>query len=107
MLVNATRRDFHVELFGTRYDSPILVAPVGVQNIMHKDAEEATARACRELNVPMILSTAATRTIEQVAEANGTGPRYGWSRCLQLSIIAAYFRPGGTSCTGRDLRMRR
>lgn len=82
MLVNATKRDVHVDLFGTRYDSPILVAPVGVQNIMHADAEEATARACKDLNVPMILSTAATRTIEQVAKANGDGPRYEWQETI-------------------------
>ncbi len=43
---------------------------------MHKDAEEATARACMKLGVPMILSTAATRTIEQVAKANGGGERW-------------------------------
>ncbi|KAB8338842.1 hypothetical protein FH972_021786 [Carpinus fangiana] len=76
MLVNATRRDLSVELFGTKYPSPILCAPVGVQNIMHKDAEEATARACRETQIPMILSSAATRTIEQIAEANGPGERW-------------------------------
>jgi lactate 2-monooxygenase len=75
MLVNATRRDLSVELFGTKYPSPLLCAPVGVQNIMHKDAEEATARACRDTKIPMILSTAATRTIEQAAEANGPGDR--------------------------------
>ncbi|KAH9845302.1 putative lactate 2-monooxygenase [Teratosphaeria destructans] len=76
MLVNATRRDMSVELFGQKYKSPLLVAPVGVQNTMHSDAEEATARACQKLKVPMILSTAATRTIEQVASANGDGPRW-------------------------------
>ncbi|CAK3993210.1 lactate 2-monooxygenase [Lecanosticta acicola] len=77
MLVNATRRDMSVELFGRKYNSPILVAPVGVQNIMHQDAEEATARACRKLQIPMILSTAATRTIEQVAQTNGdSSPRW-------------------------------
>ncbi|KIX02753.1 uncharacterized protein Z518_08695 [Rhinocladiella mackenziei CBS 650.93] len=76
MLVNATQRDTSVELFGTKYKSPLLVAPVGVQNIMHRDAEEATAKACRKLGVPMILSSAATRTIEQVAEANGDGDRW-------------------------------
>jgi lactate 2-monooxygenase len=76
MLVNATRRDMSVNLFGTTYKSPILVAPVGVQNIMHSDAEEATARACKNVGVPMILSTAATRTIEEVAEANGDGDRW-------------------------------
>ncbi|KAF4976416.1 hypothetical protein FZEAL_6896, partial [Fusarium zealandicum] len=75
-LVNATRRDVGIELFGTKYSSPLLVAPVGVQNIMHPDAEEATAKACHNLGIPMILSTAATRTIEQVAEANADGDRW-------------------------------
>ncbi|KAF4985679.1 hypothetical protein FDECE_16394 [Fusarium decemcellulare] len=75
-LVNATNRDVGIELFGTKYDSPLLVAPIGVQNIMHPDAEEATARACHNLKVPMILSTAATRTIEQVATANADGDRW-------------------------------
>ncbi|KAE9974564.1 hypothetical protein BLS_003076 [Venturia inaequalis] len=76
MLVNATRRDVTITLFGRKYDSPVLVAPIGVQSILHEDGEEATARACRQVNVPMILSTAATRTIEQVAAANGSGPRW-------------------------------
>ncbi|KIW85262.1 hypothetical protein Z517_00652 [Fonsecaea pedrosoi CBS 271.37] len=76
MLVNATRRDVSVELFGTKYNSPLLVAPVGVQNIMHEDAEEATAKACQKVGIPMILSSAATRTIEQVAAANGNGDRW-------------------------------
>ncbi|KAF2257312.1 FMN-dependent alpha-hydroxy acid dehydrogenase [Trematosphaeria pertusa] len=76
MLVQATRRDLSVELFGRRYKSPLLVAPIGVQEIAHQEAEEATARACAAANVPMILSTAATRSIEQVANANGEGDRW-------------------------------
>lgn len=76
MLVQATRRDLSVELFGHHYPSPILAAPIGVQEIAHHDAEEATARACASVHVPMILSTAATRTIEQVAKANGDGDRW-------------------------------
>lgn len=71
MLVQATRRDLSVDLFGKRYRSPLLVAPIGVQEIVHYDAEEATARASAAARVPMILSTAATRSIEQVASANG------------------------------------
>lgn len=76
MLVQATRRDMSVELFGKRYNSPLLVAPIGVQEIAHADGEEATARACAAVKVPMILSTAATRSIEQVAKANGDGDRW-------------------------------
>lgn len=76
MLVQATRRDMSIELFGEKYKSPLLVAPIGVQEIVHPDAEEATARACKSVGVPMILSTAATRSIEQVAKANGDGDRW-------------------------------
>ncbi len=76
MLVQATRRDVSVELFGRRYPSPLLVAPIGVQEILHQDAEEATARACAAVKIPMILSTAATRTTEEVAKANGDGDRW-------------------------------
>lgn len=92
MLVNATNRDISVELFGQQYSSPILVAPVGVQEIMHRDAEEATARACRNVKVPMILSTAATRSIEQVAAANADGDRWYqlyWPRPQSEEVTAS------------------
>ncbi|EMD69076.1 hypothetical protein GGP41_004907 [Bipolaris sorokiniana] len=72
MLVPVTRRDMSVSLFGTTYPSPLLAAPIGVQEILHQDGEEATARACAAAKIPMILSTAATRSIEQVAAANGS-----------------------------------
>lgn len=76
MLVQATRRNMSVDLFGRKYRSPLIVAPIGVQEILHPDAEEATARACASVKVPMILSTAATRSLEQVAKANGDGDRW-------------------------------
>ncbi|KAJ4313459.1 hypothetical protein N0V94_006946 [Neodidymelliopsis sp. IMI 364377] len=76
MLVQATRRSLSTELFGKQYKSPLLIAPIGVQEIVHQDAEEATARAAKAMKVPMILSTAATRSIEQVAKANGEGDRW-------------------------------
>ena len=53
MLVNATRRDLSIELFGTKYNSPLLIAPVGVQKIMHDDAEEATAKAAEKVSHKM------------------------------------------------------
>lgn len=93
MLVNATRRDLSTELFGKRYAHPLLVAPVGVQEIMHRDAEIATAKACKEVGVPMILSTAATRTIEQVADALGDSPRWFqlyWPRSEYEDITASF-----------------
>ncbi|KAI8629372.1 FMN-dependent dehydrogenase [Xylariaceae sp. FL1651] len=69
-------RDLKVNLFGEQYDSPILVAPVGAQEVYHKDKEVGTAAACAELNVPFIMSTASTSTIQEVATACGDQPRW-------------------------------
>ncbi|KZV98342.1 FMN-dependent alpha-hydroxy acid dehydrogenase [Exidia glandulosa HHB12029] len=73
MLVDATLRNTNVQLFGKTYNSPLIVAPVGVQELMHKDGEEATARACETVGVPMVISSASTRSIEQIGTAIGHG----------------------------------
>ncbi|KAF8260928.1 FMN-dependent dehydrogenase-domain-containing protein, partial [Lactarius quietus] len=56
--------------------SPVLLAPVGIQAILHKEGELATARAASSVGVPLIMSTASTRSIESVAKANGDGHRW-------------------------------
>ncbi|SES18572.1 FMN-dependent dehydrogenase, includes L-lactate dehydrogenase and type II isopentenyl diphosphate isomerase [Lentzea xinjiangensis] len=76
MLTNATERHLGVTVLGTRLPAPVVLAPVGVQSILHPDGELATARAAAELGVPMVLSTASSHTIEEVAEASGDGPRW-------------------------------
>jgi lactate 2-monooxygenase len=76
LLVDVDRRDLSAELFGRRYPAPLLFAPVGVQSILHPEAELATARAAAGLGIPLILSTAASRTIEEVAAAMGDAPRW-------------------------------
>lgn len=93
MLRDCTVRDTSVEIFGTKYASPIMVAPIGVQGIVHADGEEATARACASLGINYILSTAATRSIEQIAKANGpNGQRWFqlyWPRPQYEDITAS------------------
>ena len=76
MLGNVAERDLSVSLFGKDYAAPVLLAPIGVQSIVHDEAELAVARAAATLSVPFTLSTAASHTIEQVAEAAGDGPRW-------------------------------
>ena len=76
MLTDATDRDTSATVLGERLPTPVLLAPVGVQSIVHSDAELATARAAASLGLPMILSTASSRTIEDVAEASGAGARW-------------------------------
>ena len=52
-----SRRDVSVELLGRRLPAPVLLAPIGVQGMLHPEAELAVARAARSLGVPLILST--------------------------------------------------
>jgi isopentenyl diphosphate isomerase/L-lactate dehydrogenase-like FMN-dependent dehydrogenase len=76
MLRDATVRDLSTTVLGTSMPAPLLVAPIGVQSILHPDGELATARAAAALGLPMVLSTASSHTIEEVAAASGDGPRW-------------------------------
>ncbi|MBA0050083.1 alpha-hydroxy-acid oxidizing protein [Streptomyces sp. AJS327] len=77
MLTDATERDLRTSVLGTHAPAPVLLAPVGVQSIVHPDGELATARAAAALGVPFVLSTASSYTLEEVAEAAGPGaPRW-------------------------------
>ncbi|CAL9406307.1 Lactate 2-monooxygenase [Streptomyces sp. enrichment culture] len=76
MLRDATVRDLRTTVLGTEMPAPVLLAPIGVQSIVHPDGELATARAASALGVPMILSTASSHTVEEVARASGDGPRW-------------------------------
>src|SRR5918911_3262478 len=69
-------RDLSTSVLGTAMPAPVLVGPVGVQEIIHPDAERATARAAGSLGVPYVHSTAASTSIEDVAAAVGDAPRW-------------------------------
>lgn len=76
MLRDVTQRDLSVDVCGTRMPAPVLLAPIGVQSIIHPDAELATARAAASVGLTTILSSASSFNMEEVAEANGDGPRW-------------------------------
>lgn len=74
MLRDVSERDLSVELLGLRLPAPVLLGPVGVLSIVHADAEIAVALAAASLGIPFVLSTLASKTIEQVAEVMGSTP---------------------------------
>ncbi|MUV37607.1 Lactate 2-monooxygenase [Lentibacillus sp. JNUCC-1] len=76
MLRNVEDRDLSTELFGRTYPTPILHAPIGVQSIIHPDGELGSARACKELGVPFIASSASTVPMEKVAEEMGEAEKW-------------------------------
>jgi lactate 2-monooxygenase len=76
MLREVGTRDLATTVLETRLPAPVLLGPVGVQQIIHDDAEVATARAAGSLGVPYVHSTAASTSIEDAAAACGGGPRW-------------------------------
>ena len=76
MLTNVSTPSYGTTVLGADLAVPFLLAPVGVLSIAHHDGEAAVARAAAAAGVPMVLSTAATTSIEDVAAANGAGERW-------------------------------
>jgi len=76
MLTDVSTPSFGTTVLGTELTVPFLLAPVGVLAIAHPEGEAAVARAAAAQRVPMILSTAASTAMEDVAEASGDGRRW-------------------------------
>src|SRR5437868_4638064 len=74
MLTGNTARDLSVEVLGTRSAGPFLLAPIGVLSIAHEEGEVGVAQAAASSGIPMLLSSAATHSLEQVAETEA--PRW-------------------------------
>jgi lactate 2-monooxygenase len=76
MLAGNVQRDLSVEVLGTPSAAPFLLAPIGVLGIVHPEADLAVARAAAANGVPIVLSSAASSSMEQVAEEVGDAPRW-------------------------------
>jgi lactate 2-monooxygenase len=76
MLEDVSERDLSTTVLGTAMPAPLLLAPIGVQSILHPDGELASARAAASAGVPYVASTAASHTLEDIAAALGDGPRW-------------------------------
>lgn len=89
MLRDVSDRDLSVRVLGTEMPSPVVLGPIGVLSIVHPDGELAVARAAAQERVPMVLSTASSYGIEEVALANGDGPRWFqlyWPKNQDLAV---------------------
>jgi lactate 2-monooxygenase len=87
MLRDVEKRDLTVSLFGRRLPSPLLLAPIGVLEMVHREADLAVARAAAALGVPFVFSNQASVPMEAAAAAMGDAPRWFqlyWSRSDDL-----------------------
>src|ERR1051325_251185 len=76
MLRDVSARDTSVELFGRRLPAPVLLAPIGVLELAHREADLAAACAAASLGVTAIFTSQASRPMEEVAAAMGDAPRW-------------------------------
>jgi lactate 2-monooxygenase len=76
VLRDVSRRALETTVLGTEMPAPVLLAPIGVQTIVHPEGELASTRGAAALGLPVVASTAADRSLEQIAEAGGDSPRW-------------------------------
>ena len=72
-LVDVRTIDTSVDIFGSRWETPIVIQPTGSNGAFHPDAELAVARAAKAKGHLQMLSTVASTPIEEVIAARG-GP---------------------------------
>jgi len=87
VLRDVEKRDLSIELFGQRLPSPLLLCPIGVLGLVHRDADLAVAKAAAALRVPYIFSNQASVPMEECAATMGDAPRWFqlyWSRSNEL-----------------------
>ncbi len=75
MLRDVEKRDISINLFGKKLPTPILTCPIGVLEMVDKEADLAVARATSKLGIPMIFSNQASVAMEKCAAAMGNQPR--------------------------------
>lgn len=92
-LRDCEQRDTSVELFGRELATPLLLAPIGVAEMAHREADLAVARAAASFGVPHIFSNQASVPMEQCAAAMGEAPRWFqlyWSK--SSDVVASFVR---------------
>ena len=70
-MVDVSKIDTSLELFGTKFNSPIILCPLGAQRAFHPEGEIAVARAAKARGQLQILSTVTSTGVEDVIAARG------------------------------------
>jgi isopentenyl diphosphate isomerase/L-lactate dehydrogenase-like FMN-dependent dehydrogenase len=76
VLRDVGERSMETELFGRRIPAPLLVAPIGVLEMAHREADLAVARAAAAEGIPYVFSNQASKPMEACAAAMGDAPRW-------------------------------
>ena len=102
MLRNVEERHTAVDFFGHSLPAPFFLAPIGVLEMVHPEADLAVARAARQLGLPYVFSNQASVPMEQCAAAMDSTPRLFqlyWSRSDEL-VVHFLQRAEAAGCSG-------
>jgi lactate 2-monooxygenase len=97
-LQDVSARDTSVELFGRRLPAPLLLAPIGVLEMAHRQADVGAARAAAAAGVPFVISSQASRPMEEIAGAMGEAPRWYQLYFSSANELAASFVARAEAC---------
>src|SRR2546425_1933370 len=75
-LVNVETLELATTLLNEKVSAPFYISPTAYQGLLHSDAELATAKAASSANILAIFSTISSRSLEDIAQASPTGPRW-------------------------------
>jgi lactate 2-monooxygenase len=78
MMVDCSRRDLSIELFGMSLPTPLFMSPIGVAGLCTQDGhgDLAAAHASAATQVPLVASTLSNDPLEKVAEISGATPAF-------------------------------
>lgn len=84
-----SKLDTSIKILNEQIDSPVFMAPVGVQTILHEEGDLASAKAASELGVPFVCSSVSSYSMEEVAEVMGKDStkwfQLYWSQDLEIA----------------------
>ena len=89
-LIDVSKIDPSIDLLGKRWNTPIILCPVGSQRAFHREGELAVARAAKAKGHLQVLSTVTTTSVENVNAARGEPVWYqlyhqaDWNQTRQL-----------------------
>jgi (S)-mandelate dehydrogenase len=80
-LIDTSRRKLRTTILGTPAEAPLVIAPTGLNNMLHPEGDLALARAAARRGIPFTLSSLSTTRLEEVAA------RAGGRLWLQLYVL--------------------
>lgn len=92
VLVDVSKRDQGVTVFGRRQPMPLGIAPTGPTGYVWHRGEVALARAASRAGIPITISSAAATPLEEIVRDGGDGPKWfqlymSADRALSLKLV--------------------